>query len=77
MSAQTSPVKVVVLATNSEGSPEFCTCTVNVTSAQYDEGEHYDLAKEKAEAEGYEAPMIAFDARDQAARQLGEVLAWI
>lgn len=77
MSPDTFPIKMVVLATNSEGSPEFHTCSVEVTQEQYDNGDHYDLAKENADFNGYEEPMIAFDERDVAARQLGEILAWI
>lgn len=77
MSDALKHVKVVVLCTNSEGAPEFHTCTPEVTQEQYDNGEHYDLAKENAEDNGYEGPMIAFDANDAAARQMGDILAWI
>ena len=77
MSDALNAIKVVVLCTNAEGAPEFDTCALQVTQAQYDNGEHYDLAKEYAEDNGYEGPMIAFDANDAAARQLGDVLAWI
>ena len=34
-------------------------------------------AIENAESNGYEHPMLAFDAHDPAAKQLGELLAWI
>lgn len=69
--------KVVVLCTNSEGSPEFYTCTPEVTAEQLETGDHYDLAKESAEDNGYEGPMIAFDANDEAAKQLGGLIAWL
>lgn len=69
--------KVVVLCINSNGVPEFHTCTPEVTREQMENGNHYDLAKENAESNGYEQPMIAFDATDVAGRQLGEVLAWL
>lgn len=69
--------KVVVLCTNSEGAPEFHTCTPQVTQEQIDDGEHYELAKQNAEDNGYSDPMIAFDATDPAARQLGEILPWL
>ncbi len=62
--------KVVVLCTNSEGSPEFHTCAPAVTHEQMADGVHYDLAKDSAADNGYEEPMIAFDAADEAARQL-------
>lgn len=70
-------VKVIVLCTNSEGAPEFHTCTPDVTKAEYDNGVHYDLAKENAESNGYTGPMIAFDKADPACRQLGDLLAWV
>ncbi|KVP16902.1 hypothetical protein [Burkholderia ubonensis] len=76
MSQELKHVKVAVLCTNSNGEPEFHTCTPEVTQAQVDDGEHYELAKENAAENGYEGPMIAFNANDVAARQLGEVLAW-
>lgn len=77
MSDATFPIKVAVLATNSEGAPEFHTCSIEVTQAAYDAGEHYTLAKENAEFNGFEEPMIAFDERDQAARDLPNLAVWI
>ncbi|RQR65310.1 hypothetical protein DIE18_02170 [Burkholderia sp. Bp9125] len=76
MSQELKHVKVAVLCTNSNGSPEFHTCTPAVTQEQLADGEHYALAKENAADNGYDGPMIAFDANDEAARQLGDVLAW-
>ena len=75
--SNTKHVKVVVLCINSAGEPEFHTCTPEVTPEQYDNGEHYAMAKENAADNGFEEPMVAFDEKDGAARQLGEVLAWI
>lgn len=75
--SNTKHVKVVVLCINSNGAPEFHTCTPEVTPEQYQNGDHYDLAKENAAHNGYDEPMIAFDEKDAAARQLGEVLAWL
>lgn len=69
--------KVIVLCTNSEGAPEFHTCSPQCSKAELDEGYHYDLAKENAEQNGYTGPMIAFGEKDPAAKQLGEVLAWL
>ncbi len=68
-------IKVIVLCTNSEGSPEFFTREIQCTQAQYDNGDHYDIAKEAAKSEeGYEEPMMAFDEKDWAARQLNAEL---
>lgn len=77
MSQEKRFIKVIVLCTNSSGEQEFHTCTPEVTVAQAEGGEHYNLAKENAADNGYVEPMIAFDASEPAAKQLGEVLAWI
>lgn len=69
--------KVIVLCTNSEGAPEFYTCAPEVTQAQIDNGEHYDLAKENAEHNGYTGPMLAFDVSDPAAKQFESLLSWV
>jgi hypothetical protein len=70
-------IKVTVLCTNSEGSPEFHWVSLDVTQTQYDNGDHYEIAKAAAESEGYEGPMIAFDENDAAARQVGDLLTWL
>lgn len=41
-----------------------------------DEGEHYEVAIERAVAEGYGGKMVAFDEHDHAARHLFETAAW-
>ena len=74
--SHTMVVRVIVLCRNSEGAPEFHTCAVDVTAAQYNNGEHYELAKENAEDNGYE-PQLSFDENDPAAKQLGSILAWL
>lgn len=65
--------KVVVLCTNAEGSPEFYSCTPEVTHAEMLYGKHYTLAIDSAVDQGFEEPMAAFDATDRAARQLLEI----
>jgi hypothetical protein len=69
--------KVVVLCTNSNGAPEFHTCSVSVTEKQISQGDHYELAKGNATYNGFEEPMIAFDAQDEAGKQLGEIHVWL
>ena len=69
-------IKVVVLARNCEGAPEFFTTDVSVTQDEYDDGVAYEAAKAEAEAAGHE-PKFAFDANDPAAKQLHEVSAWM
>ena len=77
MSNDTIYPKVVVLCFNAEGSPDFYTCAPSVTHAQLIDGEHYDLAMENAEDNGFEGPMVAFDAASAAAKQLGDIHAWL
>lgn len=64
---------VTVVCTSASGEPTLYMATVQVTEEQYQDGDHYDLAKEIAAENGYEAPMIAFDTRDEAAKQLAQV----
>ena len=69
--------KVIVLCTNSSGAPEFHSCTPEVTADQLRAGEHYALAKENAESNGFIEPMIAFDAEDPAAKQLESLAGYV
>ena len=70
-------IRVIVLCENSEGVPEFHSCSIDVTQAQYVQGEHYVLAKENAEHNGYSGLMCAFDEKDVASRQLFDLAKWI
>ena len=63
----TNRIRMAVLATNAEGSPDLYLTFVEATDLQYNEGQHYDMALARAEDEGYRAPMIAFDQSDSAA----------
>ena len=74
--SESKNVKVIVLCSNSEGAPEFHSCAIDVTQEQYDNGDHYDLAMENAEDNGYE-PHKAFDQNDPAAKQLGDIFTWL
>ena len=69
--------KVIVLCTNSSGAPEFHSCAPEVTADQLRAGEHYALAKENAESNGFIEPMIAFDAEDPAAKQLENLAGYV
>lgn len=70
-------VKVVVLCTNSNGSPEFHTCAIECSQEDVDNGSHYDRAKENASWNGFQEPMMAFDANDEAAKQFLSIYGWI
>ena len=66
----TNRIRMTVLATNAEGSPDLYLTFVEATDLQYNEGRHYDMALARAEDEGYRSPMIAFDQNDAAAGML-------
>lgn len=70
-------INVVVLCHNSEGRPEFHSCSVEATQSEIDEGKHLEDAKENAEHNGYSAPMIAFDKSDAAASQMASLSSWL
>ena len=51
------PIRMAVLATNAEGSPDLYLTFVKATNLQYNEGQHCDMALARAEDEGYRAPI--------------------
>lgn len=57
-------VKCVIAATSASGSPDFGFCIVEVTKKQYDEGLHYETAKQWAADHDYEKPFVVFDMND-------------
>lgn len=68
--------KVVVAAVNANGEPDFFFCKVNCLPADYNEGRHYELAKEAAKENGYETPMVAFDELDPPGRDFFNLFQW-
>lgn len=56
---------MIVFCRNANGDPDFTAVNVIADRAQIAEGLHYDLATEKAEEDGYEAPFICFDEAEQ------------
>ena len=62
----TNRIRMTVLATNAEGSPDLYLTFVEATDLQYNEGQHYDMALARVVDEGYRASMIAFDQNDAA-----------
>jgi hypothetical protein len=56
-------VTCVVACANSNGEPDFYPCIVDCSQEQYDNGEHYDAAKDAAADAGYE-PYLAYDHND-------------
>lgn len=62
-------VKVAVMAVNSMGEPSLPTFLIQCTGEDVRHGRHYEMAIDRAQAEGYDT-FKAFDSNDDAARQL-------
>jgi hypothetical protein len=54
-------IKMFVSCRNANGSADMFVCVVEVTQDQFDNGEHYDLACDQAEQNGYEQPFLCYD----------------
>lgn len=57
-------IKCVVACRNADGASDFYFCVVRCKQAQYDVGDHYNMAENQAWDEGYEGPMVVFDEND-------------
>jgi hypothetical protein len=64
-----------VVAGNGFNGPDFFFCIIACSSEQYENGEHYDRAKQEAREHGYEGEMVAFDEIDGPAG-LFELFLW-
>lgn len=60
-------IQVGVMSEDANGAPDVTFHTIECSQEQYDNGDHYDMAKDLAEEDGYE-PKIAFDENDPAWR---------
>lgn len=58
-------MKMLVSCLDSNGISDMFACEVECTQDQFANGEHYDLACEQAEQNGYEQPFMAYDEHDQ------------
>ncbi|HDR9283680.1 TPA: hypothetical protein QDB45_005294 [Burkholderia vietnamiensis] len=67
-------IRVFVLATTLDGNLEFFTAMVGTTAEEIAAKKHHGKAARKAANEGYKWPMMVFDERSTASRQL-EVMA--
>lgn len=62
----TKMVRCIVACTNSQGTPELVPVVVECTQAEYDEGDHYDAARDHVTENGYEGDFVVFDENDKA-----------
>lgn len=58
-------IQVGVMSEDANGAPDVTFHSIECSQEQYDNGDHYDMAKALAEDAGYE-PAIAFDEHDPA-----------
>lgn len=54
----------VAACVQSGGAPGFFPCLVECSQEQYDEGDHYEAAKDAAREAGYEMPLLVYDLND-------------
>jgi hypothetical protein len=67
-------IKIVVACTNASGDADLFFFVIKIAEEKYDLGYHYDAAKDHAEANGYEAPMVVFD--DSMPTALENIFVW-
>ena len=57
-------VRVVVSATTYDGTPGFFPCKIMCHLSQYEDGFHYEAAKELAKDYDFEGEMVVYDEQD-------------
>lgn len=66
----------MVAATNSNGEPDIYFVIVECTNEQIDRGDHYDAAREAAQAAGYEPHDLVFDQNNAAGNAMQSLFVW-
>lgn len=66
-------VKVLVACCNAAGEPTLYPVLVHCALEQYDNGDHYEAAKEEAGFHGYEMVVLAIDENDDVPPELWEL----
>ena len=69
-------VRCVVACHDANGEPNFFFCVVKISEEEYENGVHYDMAAEAAEADGYEGPFVIYDENDPPGEWLFAHFAW-
>lgn len=57
-------VRCVISCRDASGVPTFAACQVVCDQTEYDEGEHYEMAKAWAEEQRYESVGLVYDQND-------------
>jgi len=68
-------IRVLVSARNVSGEPDFYPCIVYCTQDQYDNGDHYEAARQQAIDEGYD-PFLAYDENDTGLQRILHKFGW-
>lgn len=68
-------LKMMVSVEDSNGEPDIFFCKMKCTKGQYNDGFHYDAAKNLAEEEGYESH-LAYDENDPGGRAMLSLCVW-
>ena len=66
-------INCVVACRDSNGSPDLYALRIQCTEDQYENGDHYERAKEAVEENGYEASDIVFDENDHVFKVMFQV----
>lgn len=66
----------VACNSNAEGEPDLFFCEVECTEQQHEEGDSYEMARQKAIDNDYEGPFVAFSEDDTAGKVLIEHFVW-
>jgi hypothetical protein len=69
-------IKCIVPAFNASGEPDFFFCIVECTEEQYNDGQHYKVAREEADSEGYEEVGLVYDERDSGGKAILNCFEW-
>lgn len=68
-------VKCIVAGHGGDG-PDLFFVKVDCTKEQYADGDHYGIAQNAAEENGYEGPFVVFDEDDGAGKHLLPLFQW-
>ena len=68
-------IKCIVACINSNGESDLYFVKVRATPGQINQGDHYDAAKAKCDAEGYDA-VLAYDEDDRAGAAMLSLFEW-
>lgn len=68
-------VRCIVACYGYDG-PDLYFCKVECTEGEFNNGLHYRKAEEKAEADGYDGPMVTMDENDPGGRNILDKFVW-